>query len=317
MRAVQERKNDEQFETCAWYRWSRCGAFCSESGRAQNKGPHDIDPTADMHPTVILEGKVTVGAYTKIDAGTVITGNVTIGHHTLVRCNVVIRGRNTIGNYTHIYDSVCIEGGRPARRVRRWPKCPTHRSSASECWINHGATMHGTQLADGAAVGLNACCDYNTRIGYGAILANGSATRVDQVIPENTLRRGRAGTGQTRKYHRRRPPVLLRRAPCRVDPLRGRPPGKERPRRRRGAVNGLAMSSTFNVVTVGLVLLAGPVLAQQIRPARLLRISRFIPSDYHLALDGFVFGHPEFAQDILYPLTGKDLNDGIFQRDVM
>ena len=75
----------------------------------------DIDPTADVHPTVILEGTIKIGAFTKVDAGTVITGQVTIGHHTLIRCNVVIRGRNTIGNYTHIYDSVCIEGGRPAQ----------------------------------------------------------------------------------------------------------------------------------------------------------------------------------------------------------
>ncbi len=38
---------------------------------AQDKGPHTIDPTADVHPSVILEGKVTIGAYTKIDAGNV------------------------------------------------------------------------------------------------------------------------------------------------------------------------------------------------------------------------------------------------------
>jgi hypothetical protein len=29
-----------------------------------------IHPTAEIHPTVIMEGKITVGAYTKIDAGT-------------------------------------------------------------------------------------------------------------------------------------------------------------------------------------------------------------------------------------------------------
>ena len=77
-------------------------------------GGRDIDATADVHPSVILEGKVTVGAFTKIDAGTIITGNATIGHHTLIRCNVTIRGTNQIGSYTHIYDNVCIEGGRPA-----------------------------------------------------------------------------------------------------------------------------------------------------------------------------------------------------------
>lgn len=157
---------------------------------AQNKGPHTIDPTADVHPSVILEGKVTIGAYTKIDAGTVITGNVTIGHHSLVRCNVTIRGKNDIGNYTHIYDNVCIEGGRPARIGSSTAEVPDRSIIGNHCWVNHGATMHGTQIGDGGAVGLNACSDYNTRIGKGAVLANGSATHHDQVIPENAFAEG-------------------------------------------------------------------------------------------------------------------------------
>jgi len=157
---------------------------------AQKKGDRNIDPTADIHPSVILEGKVTVGPYTKIDAGTIITGNVTIGHHTLIRCNVTIRGTNTIGNYTHIYDNVCIEGGRPAKVGSSRAEVPDKSLIGDGCWVNHGATMHGTQIADGGAVGLNACCDYNTRIGKGAILANGSATHVDQVIPDNSFAEG-------------------------------------------------------------------------------------------------------------------------------
>ena len=150
----------------------------------------DVHPTAEIHPTVLLEGNVTVGAFTKIDAGTIIIGEVTIGHHTLIRCSVVIRGRNAIGNYTHIYDSVCIEGGRPAQVGSSTAQVPDRSIVGNECWINHGATMHGTQMGDGAAVGLNACCDYNTRIGAGAILANGSATHLDQVIPENSFAEG-------------------------------------------------------------------------------------------------------------------------------
>jgi carbonic anhydrase/acetyltransferase-like protein (isoleucine patch superfamily) len=149
-----------------------------------------VHPTAEIHPTVLLEGNVTIGAYTKIDSGTIITGNVTIGHHTLIRCNVVIRGNNTIGNYTHIYDSVCIEGGRPAQVGSSMAEVPDRSIIGDECWINHGATMHGTQVGDRGAIGLNACCDYNTRIGKGAILANGSATHVDQVIPKDSFAQG-------------------------------------------------------------------------------------------------------------------------------
>jgi carbonic anhydrase/acetyltransferase-like protein (isoleucine patch superfamily) len=157
---------------------------------ATEKSGIQIDSTAEVHPSVILEGNVSIGAYTKIDAGTVITGNVTIGHHTLIRCNVVIRGTNQIGSYTHIYDSVCIEGGRPARVGSSQAQEPDRSIIADNCWINHGATMHGTRVAEGGAIGLNACCDYDTRIGEGAILGNGSATRVGQEVPANCLAQG-------------------------------------------------------------------------------------------------------------------------------
>lgn len=155
---------------------------------AENSGIN-IHPTADIHPTVLLEGNITVGEFTTIAAGTIISGNVTIGHHTLIHCNVVIRGRNKIGSYVHIYDSVLIERGRPAE-ASSTAEVPDQSIIGDHCWINHGTTMHGTQVADGGAVGLNACCDYNTRIGKGAILANGSATHYDQVIPDNCLAQG-------------------------------------------------------------------------------------------------------------------------------
>jgi len=157
---------------------------------AQKTSGIDIHPTADVHPSVILEGRVTVGPYTKIDAGTIITGNVTIGHHTLIRCNVTIRGTNAIGNYTHIYDNVNIEGGRPAQVGSSRAQVPDQSIIGDGCWINHGATMHGTQVGDGGAIGLNACCDYNTRIGKGGVLANGSATHVDQVIGDDCFAEG-------------------------------------------------------------------------------------------------------------------------------
>jgi len=157
---------------------------------AQRKTGINVHPTAELHESVILEGKITVGPYTKIDAGTIITGNVTIGHHTLIRCNVTIRGTNNIGNYTHIYDNVNIEGGRPAKVGSSRAEVPDRSIIGDGCWINHGATMHGTQVGDGGALGLNACCDYNTRVGKGAIVANGSATHVDQVIPDTCFAEG-------------------------------------------------------------------------------------------------------------------------------
>ena len=151
----------------------------------------NIDPNAEVHPSVILEGNVSIGAYTRVGAGTVILGNVSIGHHGVIECNVVIRGNNTIGDWVHIYDLVNIEGGRPGNLVGGVTSEQPDRSViGNACWINHGATMHGSQLGDGAVLDLNACLDYNCRIGKGAVVTNGSAVQYDTVVPDNCIVEG-------------------------------------------------------------------------------------------------------------------------------
>ena len=152
-----------------------------------DSGSFKIDETADIHPSVIMEGNITIGAYTKVDAGSVLMGNIVIGHHSLIRCNVTIRGRHRIGNWTHIYDNVCIEGGRPAKVGGNLTEVADESIIGDECWINHGAVMHGTQIGNRAGVGLNAACDYSTVIGEDAVLTNGSATSVGQVIPARSM----------------------------------------------------------------------------------------------------------------------------------
>ncbi|OGB62686.1 MAG: hypothetical protein A2Y94_04305 [Caldithrix sp. RBG_13_44_9] len=150
----------------------------------------EIDPTAQVHPTAILEGNIKIGAYAYVGAGSILTGDITVGHHSLIQCNVTIRGINTIGNYVHIYDNVNIEAGRPANEGTVTNIERDHSVISDSCWINHGAVMHGTQMGIGSAVGLGTACDYNTRIGAGAILANGSATTINQIIPPNSFAEG-------------------------------------------------------------------------------------------------------------------------------
>lgn len=151
----------------------------------------NIDSTAFVHPSVLLEGTITIGPYAYLDAGSILTGNISVGHHTLIRCNVTIRGRVKIGAYTHIYDNVNIEGGRPQKPLGgSLADIADQAIIGDHCWINHGAIMHGTQIGDGGAVGLNTACDYNTRIGKGGVLANGSATRVNMEICENCFFEG-------------------------------------------------------------------------------------------------------------------------------
>ena len=40
-------------------------------GHTNTKNQQNIHPTTEIHPSVILDGNVTIGAYTRIDAGTV------------------------------------------------------------------------------------------------------------------------------------------------------------------------------------------------------------------------------------------------------
>jgi carbonic anhydrase/acetyltransferase-like protein (isoleucine patch superfamily) len=150
-----------------------------------------IDPTANIHPTAILEGNVVIGPYSEVGAGCILTGKIVIGHHTSLRCGIVLRGKITVGNYVNIYDLVNVEGGRP--------KAPIGTSTAKEneealigdyCWVNHGAVQHGTHMADESSVGGNTFCDYGTKLGKGAILGNGSATNAEQLIPDNALAEG-------------------------------------------------------------------------------------------------------------------------------
>jgi len=151
----------------------------------------NVDPNAYVHPSVIMEGNVTIGEYTRVGAGTVLLGNVTIGHHCVIECNVVIRGTNEIGNWVHIYDLVNIEGGRPGD-LKGGVTCevPDKSIIGNECWINHGATMHGSQMADRAVLDINACLDYNCRLGKGSLVTNGSAVHFDTIIPDNSLVEG-------------------------------------------------------------------------------------------------------------------------------
>lgn len=157
------------------------------------QGKIQVDEIAVVHPSVILEGNVTVGAYTRIGAGTVITGNVSIGHHCVIECNTVIRGTNKIGSWVHIYDLVNIEGGRPAKLGSSTAQVPDQSIIGDYCWVNHGATMHGSQLEDYAVLHLNACLDYNCHIGRGSLITNGSALHHDTVIPPNCMVEGVPG----------------------------------------------------------------------------------------------------------------------------
>jgi len=149
----------------------------------------NIDERADVHPSVILEGNITIGKWTRVGPGTVIHGDATIGEHTRIADGVIIRaGRITIGNYVHIYDLVYLGGG-----TQPWTgKHEGQQQIIIEdgAWINHGAVLHCCRIGKNAVVGLNAALDYGCSLGEGAIVTNGSACRVGTVVPDNCLAEG-------------------------------------------------------------------------------------------------------------------------------
>jgi len=134
----------------------------------------------------MLKGDITIGDGTYVGERSVLSGLITVGDHTRIQIGVVVRGTNAIGSYVNIYDLVNIEGGRP-----KGYHGSDDRSVISDyAWVNHGATMHGSQVRTGAAVGINAALDYNTVLGEGAILVNGSSTTVNTMIPPNCIAQG-------------------------------------------------------------------------------------------------------------------------------
>lgn len=150
----------------------------------------ELDSTSWVHPKVWLEGHIKLGKYAYVDAGSILTGDVEIGDHTLIRLNCSLRGTMKIGKYTFIYDQVNIEGGRGKGIFDAGNATGSGEDTGcigDYCWVNHGAVMHGTQMGDCSAINIGGACDYNTRLGTGAVVANRSFTHLDQYVPTNTL----------------------------------------------------------------------------------------------------------------------------------
>jgi carbonic anhydrase/acetyltransferase-like protein (isoleucine patch superfamily) len=150
-----------------------------------------IDPKADIHPTAVLMGNITVGPYTKIGPKAVIQGDVTIGNHVNILGNAVISvDKLTIGNYVRLDYGAKVVNGRPAVAGMTSNQVPDQSYIRDNCWIGTNATVRGSRLEEGSAVGNAAVADFNTHLEKGAVLASGAVTRFDMVIPANALAEG-------------------------------------------------------------------------------------------------------------------------------
>ena len=165
---------------------------------------HHIDAKAEIHPTAVLMGDVTVGPYTRIGPKAVIQGNITIGAHTNILGNVVIQaGRASIGNYVRIDYGARVLAGRPAVPGVGTNGAADEAYVRDDCCIGVNATVRGSRMEDGSAVGSGGVADFNTHLGKGAVLAPGAISAHDMEIPANALVEGNPGEITSRAVNHR------------------------------------------------------------------------------------------------------------------
>lgn len=165
--------------------------FLDNSCTRQGEGI-EIDPTAEIHPNVLFRGKVKIGKHCQVEAGVVFAGDgITIGDYTVIKANASLRGVMTIGNHVMIGEQVNIEGGRPGDYIGTATSLIADKAIIGDgTIIGPGTVMHGTQIGQNTYVGIRCAFDYNTRIGDNCVIANGSGTVVDQIIPCDSLAAG-------------------------------------------------------------------------------------------------------------------------------
>ncbi len=172
------------------YRTSFC--LCVFAVLAGNSvSAHNIDPKADIHPTAVLMGNVTVGAYTRIGPKVVIQGDVTIGHHVNILGETVINAEKlTVGDYVRIDYGSRIVAGRPVVPGITANTVADQTYIKDNCWVGMNATLRGVRMEEGSVVGMRAVADFNTHLERGAALAPGAVTMHDMVIPADSLAEG-------------------------------------------------------------------------------------------------------------------------------
>jgi len=150
-----------------------------------------VDPKAEIHPTAVLMGNITVGPYTRIGPKVVIQGEVTIGHHVNILGQAVINAdKLTIGNYVKIDYGSRVVAGRPAAPGITANTVADQAYIRDNCWVGMNATLRGARMEEGSAVGMRAVADFNAHLERGAVLAPGAVTMHGMVIPANGLAEG-------------------------------------------------------------------------------------------------------------------------------
>ncbi|MBF0370207.1 MAG: gamma carbonic anhydrase family protein [Magnetococcales bacterium] len=114
-----------------------------------------IDPTAYIHPSAVIIGHVTIGAYVSIWPGVIIRGDVNhirIGARTNIQDGVVLHVCRPTGDQPKGYPLIIGEG----------------------ITIGHRVVLHGCQVGDGCLIGASATVLDGAVLGEEAMIGAGS-----------------------------------------------------------------------------------------------------------------------------------------------
>ncbi len=120
-----------------------------------------IDPSAYVHPTAQLYGRIEIGAESSVWPNVVVRSE---SHHVKV------------GRYTNLQDFVMIHIGYDF---------PTEIGDF--CSITHHATIHGCKIEDDCLIGINAVVMDGAVIGRGSIVAGGAMIKEGDVFPAGSI----------------------------------------------------------------------------------------------------------------------------------
>lgn len=120
-----------------------------------------IDPSAYLHETAYLYGKIFIGPESSVWPQAVMRAEL----HEI-----------RIGAQTNIQDFVMIHVG---------VKTPT--IVGDNCSITHHATLHGCEIADNCLIGINATLMDGSVIGANSIVAGHAIVTENSIFPENSI----------------------------------------------------------------------------------------------------------------------------------
>ena len=121
-----------------------------------------IDPTAWVHPSAVVIGRVTLGRRVSIWPGVVLRGDI---------LEIEIGDESNIQDLSVAHTSHGLAPVRIGRRVV----------------VGHRAILHGTRIGDNALIGMGAILLDGSEIGAGTLIAAGALVTEGMRIPPSSL----------------------------------------------------------------------------------------------------------------------------------